>query len=242
MGAILRFLISRWFLSFIGVALLSLLVWWFGPFLAFLEGWIARTIVIVVMALIWAGTNWFLDRRRKKNDDALVKGVTAAAQADAAAAANAEEAAAVAGKLTAALALLKKASGSRGYLYEQPWYAIIGPPGAGKTTALLNAGLKFPLAAEMGQSAIAGVGGTRMCDWWFTEDAVLIDTAGRYTTQDSDAAVDKAGWEAFLDLLRRTRARQPLNGVIVAIAMSDIAAAPQAERLSPARYPREACQ
>ena len=43
-------------------------------------------------------------------------------------------------KLTTALALLKKASRSRGYLYEQPWYAIIGPPGAGKTTALLNAG------------------------------------------------------------------------------------------------------
>ena len=105
-------------------------------------------------------------------------------------------------KLTTALTLLKKASGTRGYLYEQPWYAIIGPPGAGKTTALLNAGLKFPLAAEMGQAAVAGVGGTRMCDWWFTEDAVLIDTAGRYTTQDSDAAVDKAGWDAFLDLLQ----------------------------------------
>ena len=59
-------------------------------------------------------------------------------------------------KLTTALALLKKASGSRGYLYQQPWYAIIGPPGAGKTTALLkkNAGLSFPLAAEMGQSAV----------------------------------------------------------------------------------------
>ncbi len=138
-------------------------------------------------------------------------------------------------KLTTALTLLKKASGSRGYLYEQPWYAIIGPPGAGKTTALLNAGLKFPLAAEMGQSAVAGVGGTRMCDWWFTEDAVLIDTAGRYTTQDSDARVDKAGWDAFLALLKRTRARQPLNGVIVAIALSDIAAAPQAERLAHAR-------
>ena len=138
-------------------------------------------------------------------------------------------------KLTTALALLKKASGSRGYLYEQPWYVIIGPPGAGKTTALLNAGLSFPLAAEMGQSAVAGVGGTRMCDWWFTENAVLIDTAGRYTTQDSDAAVDKAGWEAFLGLLKRTRARQPLNGVLVAIALSDIAAAPAAERLAHAR-------
>ncbi len=71
----------------------------------------------------------------------------------------------------------------------------------------------------MGQSAVAGVGGTRLCDWWFTDDAVLIDTAGRYTTQDSDAAVDRAGWDAFLDLLKRTRARQPLNGVIVAISL-----------------------
>ena len=33
--------------------------------------------------------------------------------------------------------------------------------------------------------AVHGVGGTRNCDWWFTDDAVLIDTAGRYTTQDS---------------------------------------------------------
>src|ERR1700733_7023674 len=234
MRAVLRFLGSRWFLSFIGIALLGVLVWLFGPFLSFLESWIARAIVIVVMLLIWGGVNFWLDRRRKKNENTLVEGVTAA-QTDTTASASAEEVAAMRDKLTTALALLKKASGSRGYLYEQPWYVIIGPPGAGKTTALLNAGLTFPLAAEMGQSAVAGVGGTRMCDWWFTESAVLIDTAGRYTTQDSDAAVDKAGWDAFLLLLKRTRARQPLNGVLVAIALSDIAAAPQHERLAHAR-------
>ncbi|HVC60414.1 MAG TPA: type VI secretion system membrane subunit TssM [Acetobacteraceae bacterium] len=231
----MRFLGSRWFLSFIGVVLLSLLLWWFGPFLSFLGSWIVRGAVIAAMLLIWLGVNFWLDRRRKKNDAALVAGVAAAPQADPSIAASAEEVAAMREKLTTALTLLKKASGSRGYLYEQPWYAIIGPPGAGKTTALLNAGLKFPLAAEMGQAAVAGVGGTRMCDWWFTEDAVLIDTAGRYTTQDSDAAVDKAGWDAFLNLLKRTRTRQPLNGVMVAIALSDIAAAPQHERLAHAR-------
>src|SRR5580704_9688179 len=234
MRAMLRFLGSRWFLSFIGVALLSALVWLFGPFLSFLEDWLPRVIVIVVMLLIWGGVNFWLDRRRKKNESALVEGVTAV-QSDPSAAASAEEVAAMRDKLTTALALLKKASGSRGYLYEQPWYVIIGPPGAGKTTALLNAGLSFPLAAEMGQGAVAGVGGTRMCDWWFTETAVLIDTAGRYTTQDSDAAVDRAGWQAFLGLLRRTRARQPLNGVLVAIALSDIASAPANERLAHAR-------
>jgi hypothetical protein len=32
----------------------------------------------------------------------------------------------------------------------------------------------------LGKNAIRGVGGTRNCDWWFTDSAVLIDTAGRY--------------------------------------------------------------
>ena len=84
----------------------------------------------------------------------------------------------------------------------------------------------------MGPGAIAGVGGTRLCDWWFTADAVLIDTAGRYTTQDSNAAVDRAGWDEFLDLLKQTRPRQPLNGLIIAFPLSDIAQAPQAERMA----------
>lgn len=238
MGAIVRFLGSRWFLTFIGILLVSLLIWFFGPFLSFLDSWITRAIVIAVIVVIWAGVNFWLDRRRRRNEDALVAGVTETAN-DPSLAATAEEAAAMKDKLTTALTLLKKASKSKGYLYEQPWFAIIGPPGAGKTTALLNAGLTFPLAAEMGQGPIAGVGGTRMCEWMFTDEAVLIDTAGRYATQDSNASVDKAGWDAFLGLLKRTRPRQPLNGVIVAIAMTDIAAAPANERMAHARAIRQ---
>ena len=46
MAFILRFFVSRWFLSLVGTALLSVLVWVFGPFLAMLEGWLARLIVI----------------------------------------------------------------------------------------------------------------------------------------------------------------------------------------------------
>src|SRR4029078_8292541 len=122
-----------------------------------------------------------------------------------------------------ALATLKTASGNKsGYLYDLPWYVIIGPPGAGKRTALVNSGLKFPLARGATPAAIAGVGGTRYCDWWFTEDAVLIDTAGRYTTQDSDAKSDQQSWVAFLDLLKKNRPRQPINGVMVAISLEDL--------------------
>jgi type VI secretion system protein ImpL len=231
------FFLSRWFVTFVGTALLAFLVWFFGPFLPLFESWASRFAIVVAMLALWAGLNLLLDIRGARRDAALTKGVAETAP-DPAAVASGEEAAALQSKLTTALALLKKARGTAGYLYEQPWYAIIGPPGAGKTTALLNAGLRFPLAAEMGQGAVAGVGGTRLCDWWFTEDAVLIDTAGRYTTQDSDAAVDRAGWEAFLDLLKRTRTRQPLNGVIVAIALTEIGAATREERFAHARAVR----
>src|ERR1700733_11141861 len=98
MRAVLRFLGSRWFLSFVGIALLGMLFWLFGPFLSFLEGWITRAIVIVVMLLIWFGVNFWLDRRRKKNEDDLVQGVTAV-QADPSAAASADEVAAMREKL-----------------------------------------------------------------------------------------------------------------------------------------------
>jgi type VI secretion system protein ImpL len=216
---ILALLASRWLLSLVGTALLALLVWFFGPFLAALAGWGARLAIVALMLAAWAAVNLWLDFRRRARDRALAQGVVETAP-DPAVAASAEEAVALQQKLAAALDLLRKARGARNYLYEEPWYVIIGPPGAGKTTALLNAGLRFPLAAEMGQGPVAGVGGTRSCEWWFTEDAVLIDTAGRYTTQDSDAAVDRAGWQAFLDLLKRTRPRQPLNGILVAIPVT----------------------
>ena len=51
---------------------------------------------------------------------------------------------------------------------------------------------------------------------------MLIDTAGRYTTQDSDAKADRKSWLAFLDLLKKNRPRQPINGVIVAISLDDV--------------------
>ncbi|WP_179381053.1 type VI secretion system membrane subunit TssM [Jannaschia marina] len=122
-------------------------------------------------------------------------------------------------RMTEALATLKKAGG-RTYLYDLPWYVIIGPPGAGKTTALQNSGIEFPLEKTGG--ALEGFGGTRNCDWWFAEDAVLIDTAGRYTTQDSHAEADSASWTAFLDLLKRARPSQPINGVILALSIEDV--------------------
>ncbi len=220
----IEILTSRWCISFIGTVALMGLAWFFAPLLPGFEDWPPRVALMVALLMAWGGVNALLDLRSLRRDAALARGLAVPG------AEETEEVQALRTRLTAALGLLKKSLRSRGYLYEQPWYAIIGPPGAGKTTALLNAGLRFPLAEQMGQGAVAGVGGTRLCDWWFTEDAVLIDTAGRYTTQDSNAAVDRAGWDAFLDLLKETRPRQPLNGLLVAFPLSDLAQASAAER------------
>ncbi|PJI84227.1 type VI secretion system protein ImpL [Yoonia maricola] len=124
----------------------------------------------------------------------------------------------LADRMTEALAKLKKSGGAT-YLYDLPWYVIIGPPGAGKTTALMYSGLEFP---GTDTAAIAGFGGTKNCDFWFAEEAVMIDTAGRYTTQDSDVRADKISWQSFLGQLKTARPNQPINGVLLAFSVEDM--------------------
>ncbi len=126
------------------------------------------------------------------------------------------------------------------FLYELPWFMVVGSPGDGKTTALLNTGLQFPLAEQMEQTSriltMPG-GGTLHCDWWFTNEAVLIDTAGRYARHDdggeASAAQRNAGeWQGFLGLLRKHRPGAPLNGVILTLNVADLTAQSPAERLT----------
>jgi len=247
MTSILSILTARWFVTLVGALVLSLLVWFAGPLIAVgdvrpLEGDLARLAVVLTVLVVWGVANMLALSRARKADRALVDGVTGADDpaADGGGGA-AEEIALLKASLQDSIALLRKAdpAGGRGrrFLYQLPWYIMIGPPGSGKTTALENSGL-VRHAARQGRRAVRGVAGTRHCEWLFTEDAVLIDTAGRYTTQDSHAATDAAAWAGFLNLLKTTRPRQPINGAIVAISLPDIASAPEAERAAHAQTVR----
>jgi len=125
-------------------------------------------------------------------------------------------------KMTDVLQSLKTShlgAGHRGNaaLYALPWYMIIGPSATGKSTLFANSGLHFPYA-NSNDLHVQGFGGTRNCDWWFSDQAVLIDTAGRYTTESSD----NKEWLSFLGLLKKHRPKLPINGVIVAISVADI--------------------
>lgn len=167
------------------------------------------TFGFIALWLLW----WFLRRRKiKKAEEALAKELAGPDP-------SGDEAEAVQARMAEALAELRKTSGKkRNYLYSLPWYVIIGPPGAGKTTALVNSGLRFPFTDE----TLGGTGGTRNLDFMFAEEAVLVDTAGRYTTQDSDREVDSAGWKRLLESLAKHRPFEPINGVFVAIPADDL--------------------
>ena len=96
-----------------------------------------------------------------------------------------------------------------------PWYLVIGAPGAGKTTLLSESGLSF---ASFGAGSTRAGAPTRSCDWWFTEEAMFLDTTGRYTADTSS----QAEWRAFLDLVSQVRPELALNGVVVAVSVPDL--------------------
>jgi len=225
-----------------GLVAASLLLWFAGPLLAIgrlapLAGEPARWVAIAVLCLVAAGAAALRMQRSARRNQRLMQGLAAP---------GAQEVAVLGERFAQAVALLRRsrvggrrallaALLGRPYVYELPWYVIIGAPGAGKTTALVHSGLEFPLAAQLGQTALRGIGGTRNCDWWFASEAVLIDTAGRYTTQDSDREADRAAWLGFLGLLKRYRPRRSLNGVLLTLSVSDLLGADAPRRAAHAR-------
>jgi type VI secretion system protein ImpL len=211
-----RLFTNWWLLTGLAAVLVALLLALVLPLVApFMRPWWVRLLCVLLVAAVWGAFAALRILKARKAAREIAAELSQPAPGDA-------EAEALSQRMRTAMAALRGAAGDkRDYLYSRPWYVIIGPPGAGKTTALLNAGVQFPFS----DAALKGVGGTRNLDFWFADEAVLVDTAGRYTTQDSEAATDSRGWDAFLKLLRRTRPLQPINGVLVAIGLDEIMAA-----------------
>jgi type VI secretion system protein ImpL len=221
--SILRFLISRKLWTMIGVILLCALIWQFGALLAFgdlhpLESDMNRLIAIGVVLIIWLFSHLLAQLRAARKNRMFV---TELAAPPAQAARPGEgNLAAINTKFQDILVQMKKSKlGAKKFLREMPWYVIIGPPGTGKTTALKQSGLHFPIDLS---DDIKGVGGTRNCDWFFTDTAVLVDTAGRYVEQASDPEIDAVEWGGFLALLKKHRGKRALNGVIVTLSMQEL--------------------
>ena len=230
---------------FLGLLALVLLIWFGGPLLAIadykpLASVAARLVFLLTLVIIFLAVSLWRARRQRKDNEKVVTEMMAGSEQDEL---LKEEMETQRNNLRKALALMKQWKPGRfRSVYELPWYMIIGAPGSGKSTALLNSGLEFPLKSEMGLDSVKGVGGTRYCDWWFTNRAVIIDTAGRYTTQESGDKRDARGWKSFLGLLRKYRSRQPINGVLLSVSVADLLEQTPTERQLHARALKQRVQ
>ncbi|MGF6477915.1 type VI secretion system membrane subunit TssM [Paraburkholderia sp. JPY419] len=257
---LLLFWLLGWSPGVIGVALLCVALWFFGPILAFGEThplgttW-SRVLLISVLLACYAIYGLYRLWRAVRSDDVLLQRVlNPFTKKSAATPVARDEIRALHAVVAKAIDKLKRMRGgpaglrrlleSQRYLYELPWYMVVGSPGAGKTTLVLNSGLDFPEAEQMAAASLRGRVETENCDWWFANEAVLIDTAGRYTVQDAasqDAAkidvkpedlksANEAEWRGFLGLLRKRRPRAPINGALLAVSVEELLTRPASER------------
>lgn len=228
--------------KFIAIVLLVVAIWFVGPIFAFadwrpLEAISHRIILIASLVAYLIAKKIFSIWRVHRINDKFIDALAGKGASNSNSAQVLDE---LGRNFASAMGHLKNSTADtraglfgslrKKFVYQFPWYVFIGAPGSGKTTALINSGLQFPLAGVVGHEPLKGVGGTRNCDWWFADDAVFIDTAGRYITHESHAEYDKDEWLGFLGLLKKFRPKQPLNGAVLTISMSDILAGNEQSR------------
>jgi type VI secretion system protein ImpL len=213
MARLWQFLTNRRVMAVIGIAALAGFLFLGAESLDVAAIWavLAGLLLLAAWGIWWLARAWLRKRAAARLSEAIV------AQADTP---QRDDAQVLRNGMLEAIGTIKtsKLGLTRGAqaLYELPWYMIIGNPAAGKSSAIKHSGLTFPIP---GSKAVQGVGGTRNCDWFFTTDGILLDTAGRYSVYEAD----RAEWFSFLDLLRRHRRRAPINGIIIAVSVAELA-------------------
>lgn len=216
-GACLR---QTWAWTLLCALCIGGLVWFFGPLLAiddhkFWASPTARLLTISLLFLAWGlGMVFFNERSGKiekpSQPDAVPSRTLGQARVD-------DARREIRSRFKRALGTSSSvySGGGKRSLKDLPWYLLIGPTASGKTSLLERSGVEFAFDG-VERKPLLDMAGTRDCDWYCSDQAVLIDTAGRYLTQ-TDKEVDGSAWSVLLDLLRRDRRGRPLNGVLVAV-------------------------
>lgn len=225
---LLGLLRRTWVWTLLALSLLALLIWFAGPLLAVAEHRIlqeatSRLLVICVLVLAW-GLAMALTGARgaaRANDTEAgepererdLENAVIAAERDELRIGfqDAERVLSQSALYTGQNSLSRR---------ELPWYLLIGPQASGKTSLLDFSGLDFPLNRKE-RRLTRDIRGTRGCDWYFADQAVVLDTAGRYFTQPQRRA-DAGAWLNLLALLRARRRTRPLDGVLVTLPVQEL--------------------
>ena len=157
MKQLFQILTQKWFISGIGIIAIIVLIWFGGPYLGLgdskpLSPPVNRLLAILLVMIVWGFNNLRLRYKATQANAAMVDNLVAApiTTPETTPDISAEEVTLLQERFEKALKHLKQTSlqgrlFGKQYLYELPWYIIIGPPGCGKTTLLETSGLEFPL-------------------------------------------------------------------------------------------------
>lgn len=205
------------------VIALSLLVALISSYSVLPRQYFLGLMVAYILGVVLYGVYWLIQRKKnEKKSEELEEAIGKTALIDQGKQKNKEELLLIQDQIKNSIQLIKKSKLGSGWgssaLYELPWYMVIGNPAAGKSSAIYNSGLNFPFEDAHQKVISAGLSGTRNCDWFFSTEGVLLDTAGRYSVYEND----HSEWLGFLDLLKKNRAKAPINGVILVVNIAEL--------------------
>jgi hypothetical protein len=192
-----------------------------------LGNWLVSVVVALAVALIIVAVIMLRTVFGEEKERQLERGIDdVAAQGGAGAEAGAApggDALSIEEGFARAMRDIRESRLGAGGLHALPWFAVIGERGSGKTELLRNSGLTLP--AEFAHRMRGGP--TAGCDWWLTNEAIALDTAGRLL--DSEDAQSRADWENLVKLVKRARSKDALNGLIVTIPVTSLLGRSDAE-------------
>ncbi len=206
------------FVSLIAATLLAAIIWFAGDYLSWSDyAPFAQTekkiYVILFLFLIWLLKFLMIDLDAHQSSPISDKQLNK----------KLEE---LRGRLQGALAFLKKTTITRHNeiinLHDLPWYLLVGPGNAGKTTLLTESDVHFILQKRVNKTDIKP---TDHCDWWVTREATIIDVPSKYLSLNNNNKTHEPShdlWQAFPRLIKKYRGKRGLDGVILTLPLPEI--------------------
>lgn len=222
-----RFKVSAFWLLVLAWIFLLVWIWWKGPsWSLYDEQWLkplaSRWLATAVWGIIALGWLTIRVMKRLQQLEVQQKQQREEAQDPLSVELNAQQR-----YLDRWLLRLQRHLDNRRYLWQLPWYMVIGPVGSGKT-ALLREG--FPSDIIYTPEAARGVDQRLYLTPYVGKQAVIFDIDGVMFEQPDADVLHRRLWEHALDWLVEKRARQPLNGIIITLDLPDLLTADKRHR------------
>lgn len=222
-----RFKVSAFWLLILVWFFLLVWIWWKGPtWTLYEEQWLKplanrwlATAIWGIIALVWLTVRVMkrlqqLEKIQKQQREEAVNPLSVEL--------NAQQR-----YLDRWLLHLQRHLDNRRYLWQLPWYMVIGPAGSGKTT-LLREG--FPSDIIYAPEGAHGAEQHLYLTPHVGKQAVLFDIDGTLCASADADILHRHLWEHALGWLKEKRARQPLNGIILTLDLPDLLTADKRRR------------